>query len=84
MSQTDFDEVLDECLQAADPFAAAAQYPELREELLLLIGTAQLVRETPRAVSSPQAKARGLELGMMKQRLRAQTRQAQEVLSKAA
>jgi len=76
---------LDECLSAADPLAAAAQYPELEAELLPLIRTAQQVQETPKVVPSARGKAKGLELLLSAVRFKAQTRQAQqEVLAEAA
>ncbi len=78
MGQKTIEKALDECLRAADPLAAAARFPTLEAKLLPLIRTAQRVRSVPPAIASPRAKARGLELGMMKQRLRAQTRQARQ------
>ena len=74
--QKDLEKALDECLSAADPLMATALYPELEAELLPLIQTAQLVRETPRAVPDPATKAATLDRLLAMPAFKRQSRQA--------
>lgn len=75
---------LDECLDATDPVAAAARYPDLEAELLPLLRTAQKIWKVPQAVPSPAAKAAGRRRSLAAVELKRQSRQAQRGLREEA